>query len=453
MEEEEERSGRWTTILLIIGNIIIWGFIAIIFFSFNLLKANAATTSPADYWAYKDSNGNWSNGFSNETTQTNGSVTQINIGWNNQIGNINGVAYIEGRTTNKEISNLTTELWTEPIQTSTGIITKSCEITQYNILYYDFRCQISFSISNNTQQYVRLALKFKNTAIFESLSVRGYLTSESTNSATSDDIISQTSQIINNAVQNAVDIITNQNSAISGLIESQKVCINIDVTKNSTTTQGDEKGYLNYQGVVVNGNNSYVTSNYYLLKKDVTYHLTYNYATNYRYCFYDMNKDLINCYEKGTNTDITIIPNEDEYIRFTYLTSDTTAQTRLYGGYCTYGNQAITDSINQSINNSTNYFTQMIEKIDRIATAINPSRLWTDIPPDDSDFQTTHAMEEDILDMADDIDLDDVTIDLDTESSNWVWTTLTSLINTSSLVFSMFISILSIGIIKLLFNR
>ena len=51
------------------------------------------------------------------------------------------------------------------------------------------------------------------------------------------------------------------------------------------------------------------------------------------------------------------------------------------------------------------------------------------------------------------MDLNDVDIAIDTDSSNFVWNTMTSIIQSNALIFSMIISILSIGVIKLMLGR
>lgn len=51
------------------------------------------------------------------------------------------------------------------------------------------------------------------------------------------------------------------------------------------------------------------------------------------------------------------------------------------------------------------------------------------------------------------IDLNNINVDIDPDTSSWVWNTLTSILQTNALVFGMVISILSIGVIKLILDR
>lgn len=73
--------------------------------------------------------------------------------------------------------------------------------------------------------------------------------------------------------------------------------------------------------------------------------------------------------------------------------------------------------------------------------------------PNTSNYDDYEDAEEDLLDNMDNMDLDDVTIAIDTNSSNFVWNTMTSLIQSNALIFSMIISILSLGVVKLMLGR
>lgn len=73
--------------------------------------------------------------------------------------------------------------------------------------------------------------------------------------------------------------------------------------------------------------------------------------------------------------------------------------------------------------------------------------------PDNSNFDDYEASEGELLDSISDVDMNSLNIGIDSNSSNFVWDTTTRLIQSHPAVFGMFISILSIGIIKLALGR
>lgn len=73
--------------------------------------------------------------------------------------------------------------------------------------------------------------------------------------------------------------------------------------------------------------------------------------------------------------------------------------------------------------------------------------------PDDSAYQDYQNKEDQLTDKMNQADMSSVSIGIDSNSSSFIWSTVTSLIRTNQHVFAMFISILSIGIIKLALGR
>ena len=73
--------------------------------------------------------------------------------------------------------------------------------------------------------------------------------------------------------------------------------------------------------------------------------------------------------------------------------------------------------------------------------------------PDDSDYQDYEKAQGDLTDKISDIPTDTLEIGIDANSSNFIFDTMNKLINAHPAVFSMFIAILSIGIIKLGLGR
>lgn len=80
------------------------------------------------------------------------------------------------------------------------------------------------------------------------------------------------------------------------------------------------------------------------------------------------------------------------------------------------------------------------------------SAIYTTVNPDSSDFDNLESVEDDLHQYTN-VNLNSFNVDLDSDTNNWVWSTLTSILNTHTLIFGMVISILSIGLIKLILNR
>lgn len=73
--------------------------------------------------------------------------------------------------------------------------------------------------------------------------------------------------------------------------------------------------------------------------------------------------------------------------------------------------------------------------------------------PDNSSFEDYENVETELMDKVNQADLSILDIGIDYNSSKWTWDTLTSLIQSHSVVFGLFIAVLSIGIIKLALGR
>lgn len=121
-------------------------------------------------------------------------------------------------------------------------------------------------------------------------------------------------------------------------------------------------------------------------------------------------------------------------------------------------NQQIIDgqnSINNSIQNGTNAIVNSNkvtqDKLDDIRD-MDISSKDKELPNDDS-YQSYQDKENTLKDSIKQADLSAVSIGIDHNTSSFVWDTLTDFIHTHTLIFTMFISILSIGIIKLMFGR
>lgn len=133
--------------------------------------------------------------------------------------------------------------------------------------------------------------------------------------------------------------------------------------------------------------------------------------------------------------------------------------------------QATSEVIENYQADISNYFNQLKEQ-EQNQTIINQNSqqiqqdkeqhdelMNSDIPnkdkelPDDSKYQDYNNTENDLKDKVNQADMSVISIGIDSNSSVFVWDTLTRIIQSNSIVFGMFIAILSIGIIKLALGR
>lgn len=121
----------------------------------------------------------------------------------------------------------------------------------------------------------------------------------------------------------------------------------------------------------------------------------------------------------------------------------------------TYEKGTSNNDIASAIQNQTKDITDSINGTNNKLDEINNSDI-SDADkqmPDDSSYQDYSSTQNDLLDKTKDVDLNVLDVGLDVKSSSWVWDTLTRLIQSNSVVFGLFIGILSIGIIKLVLGR
>lgn len=89
----------------------------------------------------------------------------------------------------------------------------------------------------------------------------------------------------------------------------------------------------------------------------------------------------------------------------------------------------------------------------------NNTIINTDIPDNDKhlpskgSFEDFKSAEKNLTDKVKETDTSVLSIGIDSTSSSWVWDTLTSFIKSNTIIFGMFIAILSIGVIKLGLGR
>lgn len=73
--------------------------------------------------------------------------------------------------------------------------------------------------------------------------------------------------------------------------------------------------------------------------------------------------------------------------------------------------------------------------------------------PDDSSYQDYTDAEGDLIDKVNSADMDSLDIAIDTDTSNFIWDTITDLFNSHPMIMSTIIALLSIGVIKLALGR
>lgn len=169
----------------------------------------------------------------------------------------------------------------------------------------------------------------------------------------------------------------------------------------------------------------------------------YEIATNYgSLTFY-----AVNCYNTTfIGVPITLrILNTD----ILYETNDTYQRT-IISRYWNFSQREKTTNNSGVESAITSQTQQVTSKIDEIN---NADYNGTTEQPNTSGYDSYETNEQALLTNMSNMNLNDVSIAIDNNSSGFVWNTMTRLIQSNSLIFSMIISILSIGIIKLMLSR
>lgn len=162
------------------------------------------------------------------------------------------------------------------------------------------------------------------------------------------DIINNQNQnatdIINSQIDNTQTIINNQNTNTQQQIDSQKVCKQID--KNNIVVNGALSS-----DAVINANDTRGVTGYLNIQKATIKLLTRTQTFLGYYCFYNTNKELIECRASASTTIGEIIPPSNAiYMRATILKSENKPTYEI----CQDGNQSLSNSVsdlNNSINN------------------------------------------------------------------------------------------------------
>lgn len=109
------------------------------------------------------------------------------------------------------------------------------------------------------------------------------------------------------------------------------------------------------------------------------------------------------------------------------------------------------EQMNEYLDGQINAQNQTNEKMDEI---INGDISAEDKQEANTDeFDNFKNKENELLDKFNDVNVNDINIGIDSNASTFIWETLTSLIQSNQVIFSLVISILSIGVIKLALGR
>ena len=248
-----------------------------------------------------------------------------------------------------------------------------------------------------------------NAIATQNTTIQGYINTASQN------IISQMAQNTQSTNQ-AIDDQTEQQH------NDQLVCNNVEyiLTKNNAEISGK---YLDDNGAEIENANYYI-SNYLRIGEGQTRLLQNPLRIGTpAYCWYNNNKEKISCTRWNGNATITATaPTGTYYIR-TSIHNDSTITIK--GSYCDNGNQAISDG---------------------------PG--WTNEDPDDSAEESHEEAQDELNDyLTNDEDLENIDFEIDVASNTAIWGIFSNIITQNSVVYGSTLSILFLGIIKLIFAR
>lgn len=119
-----------------------------------------------------------------------------------------------------------------------------------------------------------------------------------------------------------------------------------------------------------------------------------------------------------------------------------------------YSSDTLITQNSQIINQNTQIINSQNEtndKLDNITDMDIPESSKEDL--DDSTYQDYQGAEDNLLDSVGEADLSNIDIAIDSDSSNFIWDTITDIFQSHPLIMSTVIAILSIGIIKLALGR
>lgn len=455
---KEEKETRWSTRILLILNLIIWTIILFMIILWNgVVNAATTNTSMTNYTLYYTNN-TYPAGQNGETITAVYPVSRIDTGWSTVQGTINGTIYLTIDNTNIALEDISLIVYNGVNLNENATINKSCTRSSGTSFGNLIRCQITFQAVSYSASNVTPSIRFSNNInSLSKITVSGNASIDTNTPASTIDIANQTISIINSMTDKIQQAIENSNSnqaiiggyisnatnslqqAIINSIQAQnQTCINYNF--NNTENIEIENKYISNNGEIKD-TQSVAVSNYTPVSKgEIIIEGTENYSTA-GYCIYDKNKRLISCNGYQNNNTTSILITQKGYIRYTVVKWNNNFNFK--GDYC----QSNTDAIIENQNENTNI---LADKMDTFNNSIFAE--YTPENPDKADFDDFEDVEDELKEYTN-VNLESFNVDLDTDTNNWVWTTLTNLIQANALVFGMVISILSIGLIKLIMNR
>lgn len=386
------------------------------------------TTSWGSYIQLKDTTTMESNKTYNFNTSF--KITIIGQGDRELFSSI--VPYIYNGTTLTEVSDKCTMSGTKSDSTTSGLLPQTTHIYNANINCVGLK---------GTGYYPYITIRFKanaNTLLTtERINVSSWNYSVGTDSTDANNIMNNANQNTENIIdannQNTESIINNQNQntqEITNAIQNQyNVCSNYDINKNNIIYDR-EGAYLNSSGNQ-STNSTFNISGFYKITANKTYTFQKSWTTNSRYyCIYDNDKTLISCTNMNTYTYAqTFTPSQDGYVRFSIM-NNTTGTFTFTGSYCYNALEKESEQLDSILNYDHDYGNQ----------------------PNTSNTETTHQNEQTMTSQLDG-NLTDVNIDIDGDSNNIIWQIIARTVETNTIVFTMVLTILSLGIVKLILGR
>lgn len=170
------------------------------------------------------------------------------------------------------------------------------------------------------------------------------------------------------------------------------------------------------------------------------YHITFNYSQQIK----EVNKN-------STNMWCVFDRNPSNGLFIQVITHGFAYSTRYYYYNYRFDYSVTEDATVGAINDLNNSVNETNDKLDEITDM--------DIPeedkelPDDSSYQDYNEAEGDLIDKVNSADMDSLDIAIDTDTSNFIWDTITDLFNSHPMIMSTIIALLSIGVIKLALGR
>lgn len=246
----------------------------------------------------------------------------------------------------------------------------------------------------------------------------------------------QNTENIENAIENAADSINNANQGFFNFMnqtfydiytmqdESQKVCENSKIDKNSIK---QSNYYITQNGTAdVAGNQDIGITDYIEINNESIVKLKkLGSIGNAWTCVYNENYTKIECYSQLnlSNGDILTLPSNSKYIRFTLIKS--------------------TDSPNWVINQCKNGNQSLYE-----------GPPWENDEPDENAQDDLEDAENELTDyLIDDSDINELEYSVDVNTNTAIWNIFNRLVTGNQIFYTGFITILFLGIIKLVLAR